>query len=108
MLPLDKLQVYVTGKKDHYRFFHRHKHQEAEVMKRRQFLMRTAGFLALAGAISGTLGQSIQERIEMPRTSIHRIEADGVTVFYREAGPRDAPVVLYCTASRRLHFSTAS
>ena len=30
----------------------------------------------------------------MPRTSIHRIEADGVTVFYREAGPPDAPVVL--------------
>lgn len=30
----------------------------------------------------------------VPRTSIHRIEADGVTVFYREAGPVDAPVVL--------------
>jgi pimeloyl-ACP methyl ester carboxylesterase len=30
----------------------------------------------------------------VPFTSIHRIQADGVTVFYREAGPRDAPVVL--------------
>jgi len=30
----------------------------------------------------------------VPLTSIHRIEADGVTVFYREAGPSDAPVVL--------------
>jgi len=30
----------------------------------------------------------------MPLTSIHRIEADGVSVFYREAGPPDAPVVL--------------
>jgi pimeloyl-ACP methyl ester carboxylesterase len=30
----------------------------------------------------------------MPRTSIHRIEADGVNVFYREAGSPDAPVVL--------------
>jgi pimeloyl-ACP methyl ester carboxylesterase len=29
-----------------------------------------------------------------PQTSIHRIEADGVRVFYREAGPADAPVVL--------------
>lgn len=27
-------------------------------------------------------------------TAIHRIEADGVAVFYREAGPSDAPVVL--------------
>jgi pimeloyl-ACP methyl ester carboxylesterase len=30
----------------------------------------------------------------IPHTSIHRIKADGVTVFYREAGPADAPVVL--------------
>ena len=30
----------------------------------------------------------------MRLTSIHRIEADGVTVFYREAGAPDAPVVL--------------
>jgi pimeloyl-ACP methyl ester carboxylesterase len=29
-----------------------------------------------------------------PKTSIHRVQADGVTVFYREAGPVDAPVVL--------------
>jgi pimeloyl-ACP methyl ester carboxylesterase len=32
--------------------------------------------------------------LRIPRTSIHRVEADGVTMFYREAGPRDAPVVL--------------
>jgi pimeloyl-ACP methyl ester carboxylesterase len=30
----------------------------------------------------------------VPRTSIHRVQVDGVTVFYREAGPADAPVVL--------------
>jgi pimeloyl-ACP methyl ester carboxylesterase len=30
----------------------------------------------------------------MTRTTIHRIKADGVKVFYREAGPPDAPVVL--------------
>src|SRR5471032_3031333 len=30
----------------------------------------------------------------IPLTSHHRIEADGVHVFYREAGPTDAPVVL--------------
>ncbi len=27
-------------------------------------------------------------------TSIRRVEADGVTVFYREAGPANAPVML--------------
>jgi pimeloyl-ACP methyl ester carboxylesterase len=31
---------------------------------------------------------------KIPLTSHHRIEVDGVLVFYREAGPPDAPVVL--------------
>jgi pimeloyl-ACP methyl ester carboxylesterase len=35
-----------------------------------------------------------QNSIAIPHTFIHRIEADGVNVFYREAGPVDAPVVL--------------
>jgi pimeloyl-ACP methyl ester carboxylesterase len=30
----------------------------------------------------------------IPLTFIHRVEADGVNVFYREAGPADAPVIL--------------
>jgi len=34
------------------------------------------------------------EKILVPHTAIRRVEADGVTVFYREAGPSDAPVVL--------------
>ncbi|HEY1471955.1 MAG TPA: alpha/beta hydrolase [Candidatus Acidoferrum sp.] len=30
----------------------------------------------------------------IPRTSFHTVEADGVRVFYREAGPANAPVLL--------------
>src|SRR5271168_2906217 len=30
----------------------------------------------------------------IPVTSVHRVEADGIDVFYRQAGPADAPVVL--------------
>jgi pimeloyl-ACP methyl ester carboxylesterase len=30
----------------------------------------------------------------IPRTIIHRVQADGVSVFYRESGPADAPVFL--------------
>jgi pimeloyl-ACP methyl ester carboxylesterase len=30
----------------------------------------------------------------IPHTSLHTVDADGVTVFYREAGPSDAPVIL--------------
>lgn len=29
-----------------------------------------------------------------PKTCTHRVQADGVSVFYREAGPVDAPVIL--------------
>jgi pimeloyl-ACP methyl ester carboxylesterase len=35
-----------------------------------------------------------EARHPIPRTSIYRVEADGVTVFFRQAGPADAPVVL--------------
>jgi len=30
----------------------------------------------------------------VPQTTVRRIEADGMSIFYREAGPADAPVVL--------------
>src|ERR1700690_1672624 len=33
-------------------------------------------------------------RFNVPTTSIHKIEADGVQVFYRSAGDVNAPVVL--------------
>jgi pimeloyl-ACP methyl ester carboxylesterase len=36
----------------------------------------------------------VLQHANIPLTTIHRIRADGVTVFYREAGPADAPVVL--------------
>jgi pimeloyl-ACP methyl ester carboxylesterase len=38
--------------------------------------------------------QQSNKDLRIPRTSIHRIEADGVKMFYREAGSSDAPVVL--------------
>jgi pimeloyl-ACP methyl ester carboxylesterase len=41
-----------------------------------------------------TLARPTVDNTHVPRASIHRIEADGVTVFFREAGPSDAPVVL--------------
>jgi pimeloyl-ACP methyl ester carboxylesterase len=34
------------------------------------------------------------DTLTVPLTMHHRVEADGVQVFYREAGPADAPVVL--------------
>lgn len=72
-------------------------------MNRRSFVAR-GSLLAFAGAVPSVLAQPAVEQLKkgrqmvektlVPHTSIHRIEADGVTVFYREAGPADAPVVL--------------
>jgi len=38
--------------------------------------------------------KSMSDIPTIPLTSHHHIEADGVHVFYREAGPADAPVIL--------------
>jgi pimeloyl-ACP methyl ester carboxylesterase len=71
-------------------------------MNRRNFLTR-ASLFAFAGTVPTLLAQPAEhlkkgklmvEKPNVPITSIPRIEADGVTVFYREAGPADAPVVL--------------
>ena len=63
-------------------------------MNRRNFVMQGGCVLAVAGAAPSILGASMIEKTQVPHTSIHRIEADGVNVFYREAGAADAPVVL--------------
>jgi pimeloyl-ACP methyl ester carboxylesterase len=34
------------------------------------------------------------QHASVPLTTIHRIQADGITVIYREAGPANAPVML--------------
>jgi pimeloyl-ACP methyl ester carboxylesterase len=60
-------------------------------MNRRNFVMQGGGLLAGAGAVTGKAGV---ENMPVPHTSINRIQADGVTVFYREAGQPDAPLVL--------------
>jgi pimeloyl-ACP methyl ester carboxylesterase len=40
------------------------------------------------------VSQDTQNTTLVPRTSVHRVEADGVSIFYREAGVASAPVVL--------------
>ena len=46
-----------------------------------------------AGTKRAAPGQS-DARFEVPLTSVHKVEADGVKVFYRAAGETNAPVVL--------------
>jgi pimeloyl-ACP methyl ester carboxylesterase len=73
-------------------------------MDRRSFITGGGSLAAVAGAAPAVLANSVAEqpkkgkamsdRSVVPLTTIHRVEADGVKVFYREAGAPDAPVVL--------------
>jgi pimeloyl-ACP methyl ester carboxylesterase len=62
-------------------------------MTRRDFLAGSGAVLG-AGATIRSSGQQTTVVHEVPHISIHQIQADGVSVFYREAGPVDAPVLL--------------
>ena len=76
-------------------------------MDRRSFITGSSSLLSVAGAAPAALSQGFLENIgssrkekvmskssQVPLTAVRRVEADGVNVFYREAGPADAPVVL--------------
>ena len=63
-------------------------------MTRRDFVMQGGSVMAAAGTASAATEKQMAKKTLVPVTSIHRVEADGVTVFYREAGAPDAPVVL--------------
>jgi pimeloyl-ACP methyl ester carboxylesterase len=68
-------------------------------MDRRAFFIASGSGLLAAAASSAASNQpggakSARETAQLIRTSVHRINADGVDIFYREAGSPDAPVVL--------------
>src|ERR1700678_1735664 len=76
-------------------------------MNRRNFLARSGITLAFGAAVPASIAQSGNPKVEfpmkgnfmaqntqIPQTFVRRIQADGVSVFYREAGPPDGPVVL--------------
>ncbi|AEU34771.1 alpha/beta fold hydrolase [Granulicella mallensis] len=65
-------------------------------MTRRDFVVQGGSLVAAAGAASAAAEKPSVAKTKalVPVTSIRRVEADGVTVFYREAGAPDAPVVL--------------
>lgn len=66
-------------------------------MNRRSFLnsavaVGVGGSLIAKGTVAYTQGAHWSGSI--PQVSVGLVEADGVKVFYREAGPKDAPVIL--------------
>ncbi|MCU1324463.1 MAG: alpha/beta hydrolase fold protein [Acidobacteriaceae bacterium] len=62
-------------------------------MTRRNFIA-SAGSLAAATSVRVAAAAPTSPVTKVPATTIRRIQADGVNVFYREAGALDAPVIL--------------
>lgn len=57
--------------------------------------MKTHMVLAAAGALaSANMGQAAPVESSSATISYHRAEVDGVGIFYREAGPNDAPIIV--------------
>ena len=64
-------------------------------MTRRDFVMQGGSVMAAVGTAATAVAEvPMVKKALVPVTSVHRVEADGVTMFYREAGAPDAPVVL--------------
>ena len=62
-------------------------------MNRRDFLSQGTILAAVGSTASASAAPAVPDP-HIPLTTMHRVEADGVSVFYREAGALDAPVVL--------------
>jgi pimeloyl-ACP methyl ester carboxylesterase len=63
------------------------------IMTRRTFFTEGTAVLA-AAAMPASASVPATSHPEVPVTLIRRVQADGVNVFYREAGPANAPVIL--------------
>jgi pimeloyl-ACP methyl ester carboxylesterase len=63
-------------------------------MDRRTFVIASGGGLLAGNTALATSAQSGRELPQLVPTSVRRVDADGVDIFYREAGPAEAPVVL--------------
>src|SRR5580698_9104617 len=58
-------------------------------------IVRKSAVFFLIGLASGHLGGQERISIPMPQHVLYRtVKVDGLSIFYREAGPKDAPTIL--------------
>ncbi len=56
--------------------------------------MKRSSIYALATALVASTAQAAPLPSTNATTTYHRVQVDGVGIFYREAGPRDAPTIV--------------
>jgi pimeloyl-ACP methyl ester carboxylesterase len=74
-----------------------------QIMTRRNFFTNGTTALAAAAVRASATVPAANNR-EIPVTHIRRVKADGVNVFYREAGSAEAPVILLLHGSPTSSF----
>ena len=63
-------------------------------MTRRSFVSQSTGLLAASVTTNASSAYAREGTSRLSATAIHRIKADGINIFYRQAGQAEAPVVL--------------
>jgi pimeloyl-ACP methyl ester carboxylesterase len=69
-------------------------YRQENIMNRRNFVAQAGGALAVSALAHGAAAETAKPAPRIPGTTLRRVDADGVRVFYREAGPPRAPVAL--------------
>ncbi len=59
-------------------------------------------FTIMCAAALGADAQKKESTMEQP-IFYRTVKVDGFSIFYRETGPKDAPVILLCTVFLRRH-----
>src|SRR5688500_15225236 len=64
------------------------------MMRRIATALVLAGALSMLASMPATAGSTQRAAAESQRVHYRSVDIDGVKVFYREAGPADAPVIV--------------
>jgi hypothetical protein len=66
-------------------------------------ILRKLAPLTLVFATTLDMDAQKKDRAMEQQVFYRTVKVDGLSIFYREAGPKGAPVILYCTVFRRRH-----
>jgi pimeloyl-ACP methyl ester carboxylesterase len=63
-------------------------------MRKLKSILRTVATLAVAFAATSGIDAQTKDKVMEQQVSYRTVKVDGLSIFYREAGPKDAPTIL--------------
>src|SRR6202043_2195429 len=64
-------------------------------MNTAKLILRTLAILALALATTASMNAQKKDGVMEQQVFYRTVKVDGLAIFYREAGPKDAPTILF-------------